>query len=163
MVEDVVRALGYLTLGTRMKRIGERLQAGAVEIASSHDFALPAGQYTFLEVLDRLGALTVSEVAEAIGITQPGATRNIAELARVGLVKVTPGKDDQRQRMVTLTPKGRRQVEFGQREIWPRIEAAVADLCAGLSGPLLEQLAAIEDGLAERPLAKRAPGKKGER
>ena len=27
MVEDVVRALGYLTLGTRMKRIGERLQA----------------------------------------------------------------------------------------------------------------------------------------
>jgi hypothetical protein len=65
--------------------------------------------------------------------------------------------------MVTLTPKGKRQVEFGQREIWPRIEAAVADLCAGLSGPLLEQLAAIEDGLAERSLPKRAPGKKGER
>jgi len=47
-------------------------------------------------------------------------------------------------------------VEFGKREIWPAIEAAVDDLCRDLSGPLLEQLAKIEQGLAERPLDRRA-------
>jgi hypothetical protein len=39
--------------------------------------------------------------------------------------------------------------------VWPRIRAAVADLCGDLDGPLLEQLAAIEDGLAAAPLDRR--------
>jgi hypothetical protein len=39
--------------------------------------------------------------------------------------------------------------------VWPRIENAVADLCKGLAGPLLEQLSAIEDGLAAAPLDRR--------
>ena len=38
-----------------------------------------------------------------------------------------------------------------KRDVWPRIQEAVADLCADLDGPLLEQLAAIEDGLAAAP------------
>jgi DNA-binding MarR family transcriptional regulator len=156
MVKDVVRELGFLTLGTRMKRIGERLQADSADIAAAHGIALHAGQATFIETLDRLGPLTVGEIAEALGVTQPGATRNVAELARKGLVKVAPGKNDQRQRVVTLTAKGRRLVETGQREVWPRIEAAVVELCANLGGPLLDQLTAIEDGLAEQSLLKRA-------
>jgi DNA-binding MarR family transcriptional regulator len=163
MVEDIVRSLGFLTLGSRLKRIGERMQADAAEIGAAHGFALGPGQYTFLEAIDRLGPLTVTEVAAAIGITQPGATRNIAELARLGLVKIAPGKKDQRQRVASLTPKGRKQVAFGQQEIWPRIEAAVADLCDGLSGPLLAQLAAIEDGLAETPLIRRVDRPRRER
>ncbi|TIS34569.1 MAG: transcriptional regulator, partial [Mesorhizobium sp.] len=40
--------------------------------------------------------------------------------------------------------------------VWPRIEGAVAELCADLSGPLLGQLAAIEDRLAATPLDRRA-------
>jgi DNA-binding MarR family transcriptional regulator len=99
--------------------------------------------------------MTIGELAEAVGITQPGATRSVAQLARVQMVKVTHGREDQRQRLVALTPRGREQVERGRREVWPQIEAAVADLCAGLNGPLLRQLAAIEDGLAERPLDRR--------
>ncbi|TJW60583.1 MAG: hypothetical protein E5V29_29115, partial [Mesorhizobium sp.] len=46
-------------------------------------------------------------------------------------------------------------VDIAKREVWPRIEGAVQDLCADLSGPLLEQLAAIEDGLDAAPLHRR--------
>ncbi|MGO7164929.1 transcriptional regulator, partial [Rhizobium johnstonii] len=37
--------------------------------------------------------------------------------------------------------------------------AAVADLCGDLDGPILEQLAAIEDRLAAVPLARRSAAK----
>lgn len=47
-------------------------------------------------------------------------------------------------------------MEEGKTVIWPRIEAAVAELCRDLPGALLDQLAAIEDRLAERPLNRRA-------
>ena len=155
MTEDIVRAFGFLTLGTRLKRIGERLQADATRIADAHGVALHSSQYAFLGALDRMGPLTIGELAEVVGITQPGVTRAVAQLVRQGLLKARPGRDDQRQRVISLTAKGRRQVDFGKQEVWPEIEAAVADLCAPLSGPLLDQLAAIEDGLAERPLDQR--------
>ena len=156
MVEDVVRTLGFLTLGTRLKRIGEQVQGEATRIAGAHGVKIHASQYPFLAALDRLGPLTIGDLAGAVGITQPGATRSIGQLIRLNLVKARPGRDDQRQRIVSLTVKGRRQVDFGQREVWPWIAAAVADLCGGLSGPLLDQLAAIEDRLAEQPLDHRA-------
>jgi len=155
MVEDIVRACGFLPLGSRLKRIGERLQADTQRIMDDMGVPLQASQYPLLAALDRLGALTIGELAEAVGITQPGATRSVSQLVRIGMVRARQVPDDQRRRIVSLTGKGQDQVDFARRRVWPRIEAAVADLCGGLSGPLLEQLAAIEDGLAALPLDRR--------
>lgn len=156
MAEDIVRALGYLMLGTRFKRIGERLQADATKIAGTHGAGVQSGQYPFILALDRFGPLTIGELAESVGITQPGATRAVAQLAKIGMVRTRPGRDDQRQRIVSLTAKGQQQVDFGKREIWHLVEGAVADLCDPLKGPLLDQLAALEDGLTEQSLEQRA-------
>jgi len=155
MVEDVVRAFGFLTLGTRMKRIGERLQADTQRIMDDMDVALQASQYPFLASLDRLGPLTIGELADAVGITQPGATRTLSQLEKLGMVKVRPSPEDQRRRIVSLSAKGQRLIDHAKQEVWPRLEDAVTDLCGKLSGPLLEQLAAIEDGLAAKPLDRR--------
>ena len=159
MVEDVVRSLGHLCLGTRMKRIGERLQGETQRILDSLEVPIQAGQYPLLGAIDRLGPLTVGELAEAIGITQPGATRAAAQLVKAGLLDMRPGSGDQRVRILSLTAMGRKIVDDAKRDVWPRIEAAVADLCAELSGPLLDQLAGLEDGLAETPLLRRSGGK----
>jgi DNA-binding MarR family transcriptional regulator len=157
MVEDIVRSFGFLTLGSRMKRIGERLQADTQRIIGDAGVAVQSGQFPFLASVDRLGPLTIGEIAEAVGITQPGATRVVSQLAALGLLKVRQAPKDQRRKIVTLTKKGRALVDQSKHDLWPRIENAVADLCGNLSGPLLKQLAAIEDGLAEKPLDRRVP------
>lgn len=156
MVEDVVRALGYLCLGTRLRRIGERLQADTQKIVDTFDGPVQPALYPPLAALDRLGPLGIGELAEALGITQPGATRSVSELAKMGLVAAEQPPDDQRRRVITLTAAGRAVVEEGRTVIWPRIEAAVAELCRDLPEGLLDQLAAIEDRLTERPLNRRA-------
>jgi DNA-binding MarR family transcriptional regulator len=155
VTEDVVRALGYLMLGTRFKRIGEHLQADVSRIAEGYGAAVQPGHYPFLLALERLGSLTIGDIATSVGITQPGATRAVAQLIKIGLVQARPGSEDQRQRIVALTAKGKRQVDFARRVLWPKVEAAVADLCDPLSGALLDQLAELEDGLAERSLEQR--------
>jgi DNA-binding MarR family transcriptional regulator len=155
MVEDVVRAFGFLTLGSRLKRIGERLQADAQRIMDEMGVPLQASQYPLLAAIDRLGPLTIGELAEAVGITQPGVTRVVAQLVQRGLLDAAQARDDQRRKVISLTRKGKRLVEVGKREVWPRIDAAVANLCDDLSGPLLKQLASIEDELAAKPLSRR--------
>jgi DNA-binding MarR family transcriptional regulator len=155
MTEDVVRALGYLCLGTRMKRIGERLQADTQEIIEAAGMGVFASQFPYLAAIDRLGPLTIGEIAEAVGVTQPGATRTLAQLADGGLVVLEQTDADQRRKIASLSEAGRHLVDEASRSVWPRIEQAVRDLCGTLDGPLLDQLAAIEDGLAAASLARR--------
>src|SRR5574339_770963 len=121
-VEDVVRHFGYLTLGTRLKRIGERMQAQTQKILDAHDLPIPAAQFPFLAAIDRLGLLTVGALAEATGVSQPLATRTLAQLAEAGFVDINPASDDQRCKLATLTKQGQRLVERGKRTVWPLIE-----------------------------------------
>jgi DNA-binding MarR family transcriptional regulator len=155
-MEDVVRSLGFLCLGSRLKRIGEQMQADTQRVLDRLDVPVQSSQYPLLAALDRLGPLPVGELAQCLGIAQPGVTRSVALLTELGLLEVSPSNDDQRRRIVSLSRNGWRLVDVAKREVWPRIEKAVADLCADLSGPLLDQLAAIEGGLAAAPLDRRA-------
>jgi DNA-binding MarR family transcriptional regulator len=155
MVEDVVKELGYLTLGTRLKRLGERLQAQTQVLLEHADVDLPASHFPLLAALERLGAMNVGELTEAVGMSQPGVTRLLDKLEAEGLVRSMQLADDRRVRTIALTKSGRQLTSRSKRIAWPMIEAAVADACAGPARPLLATLAALEDALAAAPLSVR--------
>jgi DNA-binding MarR family transcriptional regulator len=156
MIQDVVKELGYLTLGTRLKRLGERLQAQTQVLLESADIDLPASHFPVLGALERLGAMNVGELTEAVGISQPGVTRLLDKLEAEGWVRSTQLAGDRRVRTIALTKSGRQLVLRSKRTAWPMIEAAVADACAGPAQPLLAALAALEEALAAAALSTRA-------
>jgi DNA-binding MarR family transcriptional regulator len=157
IIEDVVKEFGYLTLGTRLKRLGERLQAQTQVLLEDDGLDLPASHFPVLAALDRLGALNVGELTEAVGISQPGVTRLLDKLQAEGLVRSTQLAQDRRVRTVALTKVGRQLIDKSKRTAWPLIEAAVADACAaGPAQPLLAALTALEEELAAVPLSARA-------
>jgi DNA-binding MarR family transcriptional regulator len=157
IIEDVVKEFGYLTLGTRLKRLGERLQAQTQILLEDDGLDLPASHFPVLAALDRLGTLNVGELTEAVGISQPGVTRLLDKLQVEGLVRSTQLARDRRVRTVALTKLGRQLIDKSKRTAWPLIEAAVADACAaGPAQPLLAALAALEEALAAAPLSARA-------
>jgi len=157
MVEDVVKELGHLSLGTRLKRIGEALQAQTQEVLAARGFTQPAAWFPLLAALDRLGALSVGELSQAVGVSQPVITRSLRGLEDEGLVESETAEEDRRVRRIALSRKGRGLVQRSKAQAWPAIEAAVAQACEGLSGDLLAQLAALEAELDARPLMKRVP------
>ena len=155
-MEDVVKSLGYLALGTRLKRLGERLQAQTQVVLAQAELDLPAGHFPVLAALDQLGDLNVGELTETLGVSQPGVTRMLDKLQTEGLVRSAQSEDDRRVRTIELTRSGRQLVSRAKRTVWPRIEAAVADACAGPAETLLPALAALEEALAVKPLSARA-------
>lgn len=106
--------------------------------------------------MDKLGPLTIGELADALGVSQPAVTRTVMQLVDAGLLTAEPAPDDQRRRVINLSAGGEQLIERAAKTVWPAIDAAVRDLCGDLEGPFLDQLAAIEDGLDEQPLAIRA-------
>ena len=126
------------------------------ELARAEGVDLPAGLFPTIGALDLAGSLTIGELAEALGISQPGATRNVEKLAKLGLVKSVRGPADRRVKAVTLTDKGRALVLATKLDLWHRVEQGVAEICDGLDGPLLAILAGIERALDQKPLQVRA-------
>ena len=158
MVTDVVHELGFLTLGTRFKRIGENLQAQTQAVLAEHGIELPAAYFPLLAALDRLGPLSVGDLSLAVGVSQPVVTRSLRGLAEDELVQSKTGTSDRRVREVGLSPKGQALVRRAKRDAWRAIEAAVAQACAGLTGDLLTQLTSLEQALVDEPLLHRMKG-----
>lgn len=157
MPEDIVRQLGHLALGTRLKRLGERLQAETTGFIEASGLDLPASWFPLLAALDRTGGLTVGELADAMGVSQPGVTRSVAKLTELGLVGLSAHESaDRRRRSVQLTAAGEELVARARDQVWPHVEAAVVDACDGLEGPLLAQLDELEARLDRMPLDRRA-------
>lgn len=154
-MNDVVGELGLLTLGTRLKRVGDRLQAQAQDYMEAVGIEITAAQFPLLAAVHQLGPLTIGELAEALGVTQPGVTRSVRQLARLGYLATRPGREDQRCTEVHLTAKSEALVAKSRVEVWPRIEKAVADLCGDFGESLLSNLAMIETGLEEEDLRRR--------
>jgi DNA-binding MarR family transcriptional regulator len=155
-MHDVVKELGFLTLGTRFKRIGESLQAQAQTLLARNGMDIPAALHPLLAALDRLGPLGVGELSQAVGVSQPVVSRSLLGLEASGLVESTPVAADRRVRRVRLSRKGRELVRHAKSAVWPLIDAAVAQACRSLKGSLLEQLSALEAALEQAPLAQRA-------
>ena len=153
---DIVRRGGHMTLGSRLKRLGERMQSDVARFMEEIGIGAQPSVPPLLAALDSKESLTINELVEAVGISQPGVTRSVGQLERAGLVEIRRMAGDRRSKAVALTAKGRDIVARCRNDLWPYIEAAVADVCAGLDGPLLRQLDAIEDALAEKPLDRRA-------
>jgi len=156
MGDDVVERLGHVALGTRLKRLGERLQAETTRFIEASGLPVPASQFPLLAALDRPDGLTVGELAEAVGVSQPGVTRSVSRLAVLGLVAVSHESGDRRRRAVRLTRRGSDVVETARAAVWPHVTAAVVGLCGDLDGPLLGQLGEIEARLDLAPLDRRA-------
>lgn len=154
-MRDILREAGHMTLGSRLKRLGERLQAETQAILSAEGFDLPAAQHPVLLALDRLGPSSIGALARALGQSQPGMTRMAKALEQAGLIAPAP-TEDRRIRRLALTEKGRQLVDACRRGAWRRVEEAARQACSGLSGSLLDQLAALEDALDQMPLERRA-------
>ncbi|MEA3263704.1 MAG: bifunctional helix-turn-helix transcriptional regulator/GNAT family N-acetyltransferase [Pseudomonadota bacterium] len=150
----VVAAMGPAFLGSRLKRLGEWLQADAAAIIAEMGLPIVPAQVPVLTAL-RAGPLTIGQIAAAIGSSQPGVSRTVAQLQKLGLVESARG-NDQRERRVGLSASGNAAMIILARDVWPRVGAAAAELYADASGPLLTQLAAVERALKAAPLADRA-------
>jgi len=136
--------------------LAERMQGDVIKVAEAAGLAIQPSQYSLLATLDRYGPQTIGELTQAMGVAQPTVTRAASRLVDMGLVEVSRVHVDQRHKTVSLTPAGIAAMVRSKLMVWPRVEAAVAEITQDLGGSLLEQISMIEHRLDERTLEERA-------
>jgi len=95
--------------------------------------------------------MTIGEVAQFVGISQPGATRGIGQLIDLGLAQSQQGEDG-RQRTVSLTEAGEAALACTRMQVMPQVGQAVLALLGEQADAFMRQLAQLEDALEVTPL-----------
>lgn len=150
MTTDLLRDLGPAYLGSRLKRLGERMQAGAAQLTLAAGLPMQPSHMSLLTALDG-HVMTIGALAEAVGASQPGITRGVRQLVKLGLVRSQPGAD-QRKRSISLTPAGVNALARARLHVIPAVEDAVHALMDDKIGAFMAQIDRIETTLAQTPL-----------
>lgn len=150
---DLLAGFGVGFLGSRLKRLAERMQADAAEVARALDLPVQPAQMSLLLTIRLHGPITVGELAERLQLAQPTVTRALGTLEDFVEARRAPG--DGRSKRLALTARGEALLARIQTELLPRIDPAAGELVAGLSGDFMQGLAKVEARLAERSLLAR--------
>jgi DNA-binding MarR family transcriptional regulator len=127
-------------LGTQLRHLIDLLD-GAVGAAYEEAGIDYRPRYTpVMRALEGGEPRTVSEIAEAAGITQPAATQTVALMIRQGLLESSPGVRDARQKLVRLSAQGEALLPQ-LRRCWQATRAAADGLDRDMPYPLSEALA----------------------
>lgn len=162
MKEDIIKRSGYIALGSRLIRVGEQLRAESQKIIDKHDIQIQGYQHFLLVALVENGPLAIGDLAEVVGVSQPGVTRSIGQLKKQGYVEIQLSETDKRMRIVALTPLGHKVYQEAKDVTWPQIDYCLTQLLSGQNGPFMEQLdhleKALDDGSLIAQLMERRDG-----
>jgi len=153
--QDIITALGPLCLGSRLKRLGERMQAGVSAVLAERGHGVQPAQLPILMALVERGPATIGALGERVGISQPGVSRALIALEAAGLVASSSEGRDKRQRLIAPTDKGQMLMDRLRTTLFPAVQAAVEALCGEASNDFIGELARIEEGMARAPLDRR--------
>lgn len=118
-----------------------------------HRAEMTPEQYWLLRLLRRRGALSISELADALGVTGSSVTTACKRLEKAGLVTRERQSDDERMVRVMLTEQGHQQVEAWQQRRREFLQELLAPLDQEQQATLQELLECIlqEAEQAENP------------
>ncbi|NYF59174.1 MarR family winged helix-turn-helix transcriptional regulator [Micromonospora purpureochromogenes] len=154
------RPPGPELLGTRLRHLLDLLDG---EVAAVYaDLGLPGFRPRFTPVIRALaahGPASIRALAEATGVTHSAASQTVAQLAKAGLVTLSPGVDA-RQRIAHLTPRAESLLHVLNAESAATTAAArrfEAELSYPLSRLVDEALAALGRRSMRQRIADVAP------
>ena len=142
-------------MGSRLKRLSDRLLSDAADILDTAGLPLLPTQVALLAALERHGPMTIGAAADGLGVSQPAATRTVANLMERGLIDSTAAAEDGRVRLLSLTATGFEVIARTRREIWPRLAQVVSALCDGREHELLTLMTSLEVRMSEQSMAER--------
>ena len=103
-----------------------------------------AGAPARIRLLDALvhaeNPLSVSEIAEAIGVDQPRASRLVQQAVELGFAAREADPDDARRTRIALTAEGRRRAGVFRGERRERLSQALVDFTAAERAELVRLL-----------------------
>ncbi len=151
---DILKKLGTFAFASRLKRLSDRLKAEATTLYHHEGADFNDSWFLVGYMLSKEENLTVTEMAQALGISRPAISQIASEMGRHRLIHVRVDEADRRRKILSLTDRGREAVE-SLKPVWRAIAECTEELIASSGQDVLKAIASIEKGIEKRSLFAR--------
>lgn len=151
---DYFDELGEVALGSRLKRLSDRLMSDALGVYKHIDQDIQPKWFTLLSLLYDKKSVSIVEAAEFLGLTQPCISQFSKELIGKELVKVSPDKKDMRRKILSLTAKGKKKYQKLE-PVRTAVRSAAISLCEEAEQNFYQALIQFEKALNKKSLYAR--------
>ena len=158
MQQDFLNELAELALGSRLKRMSERMLSNASDVYQEFDMNINPKWFTLMALLDAKDSnkqiLSIVDASNLLGLSQPALSQFCKELQNVKLIKIVKDQSDSRKRILSLTVKGRERLEQ-MKPIWNAVQQAAVDLCTEHNNDFYRSLLLLEKSFSSESLLSR--------
>jgi len=158
MQQDFLNELAELALGSRLKRMSERMLANASDVYQEFGMNINPKWFTLMALLDAKDSnkqvLSIVEASSMLGLSQPALSQFCKELQNEKLIKIVKDQSDSRKRILSLTAKGRERVQQ-MKPIWEAVQLAAVDLCTEHNNDFYRSLLLFEKSFSRQSLLTR--------
>src|ERR1700757_1439774 len=124
---NLYQSLGYLVLGSRLRRLSESFLSEINRAYQKLGIDFDASWFPVFFLLSKNDALSIKELSEQTEVSHPAASQLITNLKNKNLVTSVTCTDDGRRQLVTLTDKGRALLN-DILPVWDAVLAAMEEL-----------------------------------
>jgi len=151
---DLLRELGPLALGSRLKRLSDRLMQDGIKIYRDCDLDFEPKWFPVFYFLSERGPSAVTDIARGIGITHPSVNQIAKEMISRRYVAAYKDPKDKRRRVLALTAAAKSKRQPLSRT-WELIDAALLELIEETGVDLLAHIETLERALASKSFLER--------
>jgi len=151
---NLYQNLGYLVLGSRLRRLSEAFLAEINRAYQNEGIDFDASWFPVFYLLSKNESLSIKELSEQIEISHPAASQLITGLKNKKLVTSATCADDGRRQLVQLTDSGKRLL-MQVMPVWEAVTAAMEELVSTDPGcaALLPAITSLENTFKSANLA----------
>ncbi|HEX7343989.1 MAG TPA: bifunctional helix-turn-helix transcriptional regulator/GNAT family N-acetyltransferase [bacterium] len=151
---DIFSELRELALASRIRRLGEMMMEEGEALYQELGLNFRPRWFPLFYALSRRSPLAITELAGILGLTHPSVNKIAAEMLRAGIITTSKDKQDDRRRLLRLSPAGRRSLKVLQ-PVWKEIYNGARDFLAEAGVDLIRDLELVERAFAQRSVADR--------
>ncbi|MEX0941395.1 MAG: helix-turn-helix domain-containing GNAT family N-acetyltransferase [Pseudomonadales bacterium] len=146
---DVLRELGPLALGSRLKRLSDRLMQDGIRVYRESGLSFEPRWFPVYYYLSHMGPSAVTDVARGLGITHPSVNQVAKEMIAANLVSAYKDPKDKRKRVLALTKVGKSLLPELE-VVWRDIASALRELLEETQVDFLGYVETLERALDDR-------------
>ena len=152
---DIIEKLGYLSSGSRLRRIYEKLQIDGDKAYKEAEINFKASWFPVYYVLAQSPApQTVMGITNKISFSHITVKNIVKELEKEGLVEIAPNPDDKRSKLIQLSNSGQKLLK--QLEpLWWRFSQSLEQLMTDGHPDIQNILQRIDRSVTKIPLNER--------
>jgi len=152
--KDFIKELGALGLGSRLRRLSERLNESVNRIYQDQEVVFEPYWFPIVYLLHKRKQLSVTEIAETLHLTHPAVIHSVKKLSEQGYLKSRNDKNDRRRNILSLSPKGHSVVKK-LMPVWTHIQEKTDEMLNEADSNLLEIIDQIESALDKKEYYER--------